>query len=89
MVCHYRKLGIKSVPPVVSKTSMPQTWHIPQWTLGLSSKPVDTVQINKVQCSSTKEENPKKRRIVEGLLPTTYCPVMKPIPFDDFAYIGC
>ena len=26
----------QSVPPVISKTSLPQTWHIPSWSLGLS-----------------------------------------------------
>lgn len=42
------RLGLKAVPPMQSKTSLPQTWHIPQRIEGLESKPVHSLEICKV-----------------------------------------
>ena len=45
MASHYTSMGNKSVPPVVSRTSAPQQWHVPSRAAGLSAKMVDTVVI--------------------------------------------
>ncbi|CAC5355213.1 unnamed protein product [Mytilus coruscus] len=45
--CHFQKLGLKAVPPFQSKTSMPQAWHLPSRTEGLTPKTVDSLEISK------------------------------------------
>lgn len=42
------RLGLKAVPPMQSKTSLPQTWHVPQRIEGLEPKPVHSLEICKV-----------------------------------------
>lgn len=42
------RLGLKAVPPMQSKTSLSQTWHIPQRIEGLEPKPVHSLEICKV-----------------------------------------
>ena len=82
-LCHFVKLGYKVVPPVLSKTSLPQTWHVPHRTGGLSSQPTDTLCISKVKPDGN--QSSRKRRVIEGVLPTVYCPVKQPVPATNFA----
>lgn len=76
------KMEHKSVPPRTSKTSLPQTWHVPSRTLGLKPKPISTVSVSKVKPpnSSTLRVN----RTSEGILPNVYCPVPVPLPCGEF-----
>ncbi|KAK6490660.1 hypothetical protein HHUSO_G5263 [Huso huso] len=79
-------MGFQSVPPVTSKMSLPQSWHIPQRTKGLNPKPVHTIKISKLKpLNNIKRKKSKKQRISEGILPTLYCPVHIPIPGLAFA----
>ena len=48
-LCHYQMLGLKSVPPIVSKTSRPQTWHVPNRIDGVKPRAVTDVVIQKVK----------------------------------------
>ncbi|VDI62741.1 Hypothetical predicted protein [Mytilus galloprovincialis] len=48
VLSHFQKLGLKAVPPFQSKTSMPQVWHLPSRTEGLTPKTVDSLEISKV-----------------------------------------
>ena len=85
-------MNLKAVPPIQSKTSLPQTWHIPQRTAGLTPKAVDCITIHKVKPPSRgdkiqpPEEPPKKaiKRNVEGIIPSLYCPVQPTIPAINF-----
>ncbi|XP_048738569.2 uncharacterized protein LOC125653246 [Ostrea edulis] len=81
LLCHYLRLGLKAVPPMQSKTSLPQTWHVPQRIEGLEPKPVHSLEICKV--NPKKQPPKKKRRVTEGVLPNIYCPV-KTIPCVQF-----
>lgn len=38
---------LKTVPFVISKTSMPQTWHIPQRQYGISAEAVEDIKVLK------------------------------------------
>ena len=67
----------------MSKTSLPQTWHIPQRSEGVSPMDVSQISISKVKAGSSSK--PKKRKITEGVLPKVYCPVQQPIPSSTFA----
>lgn len=58
LLCHYQRLGLKAVPPMQSKTSLPQTWHIPWRIEGLEPKPVHSLEICKV---NPKKKPPKKK----------------------------
>ena len=85
-ICHFVKLGCKTVPPLISKTSLPQTWHVPQRSEGLSSKSTDLLCISKVKPDHLYSQPSRKRkRVIEGVLPTVYCPVKQPVPVQDFA----
>lgn len=44
-LAHFLKVDFKSVPPTVSKTSLPHT-------LGLTPKPINTIKVSKLPCSS-------------------------------------
>ena len=57
-----------AVPPVHSKTSLPQTWHIPSRVEGLTPKCVDRLEINKVKL----EQGPPKRK---SALHKEFCPM--------------
>lgn len=85
MASHYVKMGYKSVPPVESKTSKPQLWHVPSRTEGLSAKTVDMLKISKVKVPKRKNtadggQKKMQKRVVEGILPNVYCPVTEPKP---------
>ena len=47
--CNFIKMEFKSVPLVVSKTSLTQIWHIPYWSLGLSPKTIYTVGVSTIK----------------------------------------
>ncbi|CAC5380290.1 unnamed protein product [Mytilus coruscus] len=85
ILSHFQKLGLKAVPPFQSKTlktSMPQAWHLPSRTEGLTPKTVDSLEISKVKAEAQKPK--KRKRVVEGILPNVYCPVKQPIPSVEF-----
>lgn len=92
LLVHFLKLDLKTVPPFQCKTSLPQTWHIPQRTAGLKPKPVDSIIIQKVKPPIRSDEEqpliaPKKvvKRTVEGIImPSVYCPVQPVIPAISF-----
>ena len=81
-MCHFLKLGLKAVPPIQSKTSLPQTWHIPQRTEGLAPKQVDNLKIHKVK---PVRKPTKRKRVSEGISSNVYCPVSQPIPSTVFS----
>ncbi|XP_048728441.2 uncharacterized protein LOC125646263 [Ostrea edulis] len=81
LLCHFQKLGLKAVPPIQSKTSLPQHWNIPQRTEGLAPKQVDNIEVYKVKPKTSQPK--RKRKITEGILPNVYCPVKKPIPSNE------
>ncbi|CAH3027184.1 unnamed protein product, partial [Porites evermanni] len=63
---HYRKLGLRSVPPVMSKTSLPQTWHVPQRTAGINPRDVQEVLVQQVKPPSSDAPSKKKVRRIDG-----------------------
>lgn len=70
---HYQKLSLKTIPCVASKTSMPQTWHIPQRMQGVAPQAVDDITVQKIS-------NLKRKR-TDGVKSKFYCPIQQPIPF--------
>ena len=70
---HYRKLGLKRVPPVMSKTSLPQTWHVPQRTAGIN--PCEVVLVQQVKPPSSDAPSKKKVRRIDGVRSTLYNPI--------------
>ncbi len=77
-LAHYIKLGYKSVPPTVSKTSLPQTWHAPSRSMGLAPKPINTVKISKLMPPTADPPQTSYKRSI----PT-------PLPCDQFANDLC
>ncbi|PFX30127.1 Deleted in malignant brain tumors 1 protein [Stylophora pistillata] len=67
---HYQMLGLKSNPPIVSKTSLPETWHIPKSLDGIQPRPLTEVIKEKLSCS-TDIQTMKKRKIT-GVTPKRY-----------------
>ncbi|XP_022810646.1 uncharacterized protein LOC111347689 [Stylophora pistillata] len=72
---HYRKLGLKSVPPAMSKTSLPQTWHVPQRTAGINPREVQEVLVQQVKPPSNDATQKKKIRRLDGVRSTLYNPI--------------
>ncbi|CAB1313881.1 unnamed protein product [Coregonus sp. 'balchen'] len=64
-------MGCKTVPPMQSKTSLPKTKHVPPCTLGLNSKPINTVESSKIKATHWHPERTcpsvKKVRSEEGI----------------------
>jgi hypothetical protein len=75
-IAHFRKLGLRTAPPLISKTSKPQAWHVPSRHDGLRTKPIQEVTVQKLK---------RKASTREGVTPTTYCPVKQPVPWYSFA----
>ncbi len=88
-LAHYIKLGYKSVPPTVSKTSLPQTWHVPSRSMGLAPKPINTVKISKLKPPTADPPQTSYKRSCHGILPNIYCPIPTPLPCDQFANDLC
>ncbi|CAH3142154.1 unnamed protein product [Pocillopora meandrina] len=72
---HYRKLGLKSVPPAMSRTSLPQTWHVPQRTAGINPREVQEVLVQQVKPPSNDATQKKKIRRLDGVLATLHNPI--------------
>ena len=49
LVAHYQALGLKTVPPAISKTSLPQTWNVPNRSQGINPGEVQELTIQKVK----------------------------------------
>ena len=89
---HYKMLGLKSVPPIVSKTSAPQQWHVPPRTHGIKRRPISEMTIMKVvkpskkrkQSGSDLQSKPKRRKVSEGIRSTLYNPVTAPLDQLNF-----
>jgi hypothetical protein len=78
-LCHYQKLGLKTVPCVKSKTSMPQTWHIPQRLEGIHPEAVDDIHVQKITTA--------KRKRTDGVKSKFYCPIQQPIPYQSILHL--
>lgn len=79
-LAHYVKMGFMSVPPTTSKTSLPQSWHVPSRTLGITPRAVSTVSASKLKPPVINAPPQKKQRSVDGLMSNLYCPVGLPLP---------
>ncbi|XP_028517970.1 uncharacterized protein LOC114576096 [Exaiptasia diaphana] len=75
-------LGLKSVPPLISKTSKPQTWHIPSRLEGINPRAVTKLVIQKSKPKQTGEPYKKKRK-VSGVRSTVYKPFEQPLQDID------
>lgn len=84
-LAHYIKLEYKSVPPIFSKTSLPQTWHIFSRSMGLAPKPINTVKISKLKPPTANPPQTTYKRSSHGIIPNMYCPISTPLPSDQFA----
>ncbi|KAK2564580.1 hypothetical protein P5673_012037 [Acropora cervicornis] len=69
---HFQLLGLKSIPPIISKTSLPQTWHIPKRLDGIQPRPLSEVIVEKLTCPT--DNPPKKRKKVSGVSQKLYKP---------------
>lgn len=47
LFCKKKTSRLKTVPFVISKTSMPQTWHIPQRQYGISAEAFEDIKVLK------------------------------------------
>ena len=74
-IVHYKTLGLSTVPPLVSKTSVSQQWHIPPRTSGFAVRPVPNVTIQKVDI----HQNATHKRARQGTRSTLYNPIKKPL----------
>ncbi|XP_056312920.1 uncharacterized protein LOC130228515 [Danio aesculapii] len=72
-----------SIPPIVSQTSLPQTWHIPPRSTGLAPKPINIISITKLKPPAANPSQTKRSN--HGITPNVYCPVSTPLPSDQFA----
>ena len=59
----------------MSKTSLPQTWHVPQRTAGINPREVQEVLVQQVKPPSKDVEGKKKARRVDGVRSTLYNPI--------------
>ena len=76
LLCHYQSLGLQTVPPAVSKTSLPQTWNVHQRSQGLQPRAIEDVYIQQVQtshCSGT--DTSRKHQRIGGVKSSLYCPI--------------
>ena len=53
LLAHYQALGLKTVPPAISKTSLPQTWNVPNRSQGINPGEVQDVTIQRVKMPTT------------------------------------
>lgn len=84
-LAHYQMMGIKSVPPVVSKTSKPQTWYIPSCVVGIEPKAVLDVTVQKVISPQAKSD--RKRKKVSGVTSTVFKPFQQPLSTLNMANV--
>ena len=76
-LAHFKKMGMTAVPPVVSKTSKPQQWHLPSRDMGIHLQKLDTLTVSKVKPKHLNSSG--KQRVSEGL----YCPLKPSIPWQS------
>ncbi|XP_078681326.1 uncharacterized protein LOC144916167 isoform X1 [Branchiostoma floridae x Branchiostoma belcheri] len=74
-LAHFQNLGLERVPPIASKTSAPQQWHIPPRTRGVKPAAISKMRLVKTDVPKLCEQPPKKRRTVTGITSTEYNPV--------------
>ena len=53
LLAHYQALGLKTVPPAISKTSLPQTWNVPNRSQGINPGEVQDITIQRVKMPTT------------------------------------
>eukprot|EP00058_Branchiostoma_floridae_P026669 XP_002612160.1 hypothetical protein BRAFLDRAFT_125368 [Branchiostoma floridae] len=61
---HFQNLGLHKVPPIASKTSAPQQWHIPPRTHGIKPAAISNITILKTDVPKCTQRIKKKRRTV-------------------------
>ena len=59
----------------MSKTSLPQTWHVPQRTAGINPREVQEVLVQQVKPPSSDAPSRKKVRRIDGVRSTLYNPI--------------
>lgn len=59
----------------MSKTSLPQTWHVPQRTAGINPREVQEVLVQQVKPPSNDATQKKKIRRLDGVRSTLYNPI--------------
>ena len=59
----------------MSKTSLPQTWHVPQRTAGINPRDVQEVLVQQVKPPSSDAPTKKKVRRIDGVQSTLYNPI--------------
>ena len=59
----------------MSKTSLPQTWHVPQRTAGINPREVQEVLVQQVKPPSSDAPAKKKARRMDGVRSTLYNPI--------------
>lgn len=88
LLTHYQKMGFTAVPPAISKTSLPQTWHVPQRKDGVTPQSVGSLKITKIKPVSDQQDVIKKKKrtaeCVESNLYSVYCPLPIPLPHQEF-----
>lgn len=75
LIAHYQLLDLQSVPPAMSKTSLPQTWHVPQRTVGIKPKEIDEVVLQQVKVPLSLPQPKKRIRRIDGVRSTLYNPI--------------
>ena len=53
LLAHCQALGLKTVPPAISKTSLPQTWNVPNRSQGINPGEVQDITIQRVKMPTT------------------------------------
>ena len=56
----------------MSKTSLPQTWHVPQRTAGINPHEIQEVLVQQVKPPSSDAPSKKKVRRIDGVRSTPY-----------------
>ena len=89
-------MNLSTVPPITSKTSAPQHWHIPPRTHGIKRRAISQIRILKVarpdeakrRKSSSRGASPRPRRrhATDGVNSTLYNPIATPL--SDLNCIG-
>ncbi|PFX15038.1 hypothetical protein AWC38_SpisGene20760 [Stylophora pistillata] len=64
----------------MSKTSLPQTWHVPQRTAGMNPREVQEVLVQQVKPTAKDRAEKKKTRRVDGVRSTLYNPITEKPP---------
>lgn len=88
-------MNLSTVPPITSKTSAPQHWHIPPRTHGIKRRAISEIGILKVtrpgeakrrSLSRGASPRPRRRQPADGVNSTLYNPIQTPL--SDLNCIG-